>query len=292
MTERSPYRPRTAREIAERIRIRAGAFAMPILLGRPSALSVVDHASDVAVSLTTYGRRVEQVHLTIESIARGCMRPGRLVLWMDEEDWRRPPDALRRLADRGLELRRTRAEWGPHKKYFPYCLEHADDGQLLVTADDDVFYPERWLDDLVHAASQDPGVVSAHRARRIEVRDGMLASYQTWALARSSTPSRRHLAVGMGGVAYPPPFQRVMRDAGEAFLELAPRTDDLWLHVHQLRTGFRIAQVHDRPVDFALQRGSQQVALALANQLGDENDQVVRALYTADDVAELEGSRD
>ncbi|MCU1526298.1 MAG: hypothetical protein JWP75_61, partial [Frondihabitans sp.] len=37
------------------------------------------------VSLTSYSRRVLFVHLAIESIARGTMRPSRLILWLDEE---------------------------------------------------------------------------------------------------------------------------------------------------------------------------------------------------------------
>src|ERR1700683_4292999 len=60
------------------------------------------------LSLTTYGRRIDTVYLTIESIANGSLLPSRLILWVDDEvALENRPRSLRRLQERGLEIERT-----------------------------------------------------------------------------------------------------------------------------------------------------------------------------------------
>ncbi|GAA1761558.1 hypothetical protein GCM10009767_20720 [Kocuria aegyptia] len=89
----------------------------------------------VVVCLTSYGRRIRAVHLAVEAIARGSVRPQRLILWLaDAEVVAHPPAPLARLVERGLEIRHA-ADWGPHKKYYPYACSQADHELPLVTAE-------------------------------------------------------------------------------------------------------------------------------------------------------------
>jgi len=39
--------------------------------------------SNIIVSLTTYGKRLQQVYLTIESLMQQSMKPNKIVLWLD-----------------------------------------------------------------------------------------------------------------------------------------------------------------------------------------------------------------
>src|ERR1019366_9435926 len=101
--------------------------------------------ANVAVSLTSYGDRLETVHLTIESIARGRFRPKQLILWLAQDDYQGClPPAVQRLRQRGLEVRSCE-DVGPHTKYYPYVLSQTTYEYPLVTADDDLFYPSTWL---------------------------------------------------------------------------------------------------------------------------------------------------
>ena len=61
--------------------------------------------NDIIVSLTSYGRRLQDVSLTIESIMQGTMKPNRIVLWVDRQ-WqnKRMPISLQRQQQRGLEI--------------------------------------------------------------------------------------------------------------------------------------------------------------------------------------------
>lgn len=250
----------------------------------------VANGRGVAVSLTTYGKRTRQVHLAVESIAAGEMRPQRLILWLDPDDYTRPPKALRRLQRRGLELREAPAGWGPHKKYAPYCRDHADDGLPLVTADDDVLYPPWWLISLLDAAERDPEAIWAHRVRRVTLDGDRLAPYASWGYGRNPGLSLGNVSIGVDGVYFPPRFQQVMRDASSDFLEHAARADDLWLHVHAVRAGVPVGQVGSVPGHFPSLLGSQGGALAAENQAGGRNDQVAAALYGHEDVAVIRGA--
>ena len=40
---------------------------------------------EVVISLTTYGKRLYSVSLTIESIMQGTMKPNRLILWLQDD---------------------------------------------------------------------------------------------------------------------------------------------------------------------------------------------------------------
>jgi hypothetical protein len=111
----------------------------------------VNEPGGPVVSLTTYGKRIEKVYFTVESIARGVVRPSRLILWIDEETLLiNLPATIRRLQRRGLEILLCK-DFGPHKKYYPYVQSQQTFDTPLVTADDDMFYPRDWLKQLAGA---------------------------------------------------------------------------------------------------------------------------------------------
>ncbi|MDM7892036.1 hypothetical protein [Curtobacterium caseinilyticum] len=239
------------------------------------------------VSLTTHGARLRSVHLAIESIAVGRLRPGRLVLWLDEETRRTTlPPALTRLERRGLELRSC-PDWGPHKKYFGLALE--PDGQLLVTADDDWFFPHDWLATLVIAAERHPTDTLAHRVRRIAVTQGDIAPYDEWTAVAEGGADRRHVPGGGWGLALTPDVLAVLADEGDAFAARAPRADDLWLHRAVLRAGRAVRPVSALPwerfVHVPEPAGSR--PLRLENVDGGGNDRQLRSVYEPELLASL-----
>ncbi|WP_306893047.1 hypothetical protein [Agromyces albus] len=119
------------------------------------------------MSLTTHGDRVRRVHLTIETIGRGTVKPSEIFLWLDEpEVVARPPRTIKRLQRRGLSLRLSK-NFGPHTKYYPYLLAHDSFDRPLVTADDDMLYPFTWLAGLADASKVHPDEVLCYRARRV-----------------------------------------------------------------------------------------------------------------------------
>lgn len=232
------------------------------------------------VSLTSYGLRLRRVFLTIESIGRGRVKPGRLVLWVSDDDvLADPPRALRRLVRRGLELRPT-VDHGPHKKYFPLVMSEEDSLDVIVTADDDVYYHPRWLESLVAAHELHPSDVIAVRARQIGFDGGTITPYNSWALASVGAASLRVFPTGVGGVLYPQAVIREIRAAGDGFLAVAPRADDVWLHMLTLRAGSRARRIASpSPHELVPVRGSGGQGLWEENVRFAGNDPQISSTY-------------
>jgi hypothetical protein len=253
--------------------------------------SPVTSASGPVVSLTTFGGRSRRVHLAIESIACGRLRPSRLLLWIDEEALlRNLPSALRRLEQRGLEIHSCR-NYGSHKKYYPYVESQEAFDAPLVTADDDVLYPSYWLKDLAHANENYPDVVNCYLAHVIALNSDGIEEYRVWKSCESTLPDFRHVAVGLGGVIYPPSFLMVLKRAGSVFETCCPSGDDLWLHAQALRSGYKVRQVLRRLPYFSFQSipGTTETALSHENvTYGDGNDRQIRATYNESDLRLLQ----
>lgn len=224
----------------------------------------------VDVSLTSFGPRLRRsVWKTLETIGRGSVRPRRVILWLDETQ---RPANLRRLERRGLEIRLC-ADYGPHKKYFPYVTTQSLDVPL-VTADDDVFYPRNWLAELV--AAQQPGTVVCHRAR---IRtDG---PYASWPMCDTTEASDRVFATGVGGVLYPPSLLPVLRDRGTDFLQICPRADDFWLHYAAVAAGLSVRQVSTVAAQWWPDLKFADTGLWADNLTGNANDVIAEAARQA-----------
>jgi hypothetical protein len=252
-----------------------------------SQASVLDPAGPV-LSLTSFGERLDQVHYMLESVAAGELRPSRLLLWVDEQRLAQGlPPTLQRLIARGLEVKGC-IDVGPHTKYYPSVSQLQLD-RPLVTADDDVLYPRRWLARLVAAARRAPQFIHAHRAHRFSFGpDGQPAPYAGWPPCRVTSPSHRHFVTGVAGVLYPPAMVQALREAGDGFLACCPRADDIWLNAVALRAGVQACQVTPfHPVLFELP-GSRRGGLARHNVQGGGNDAQLLATYRPEELARLQ----
>lgn len=239
-------------------------------------------AAPVIVSLTSHGDRIDTVHLTIESIAAGTLRPARLILWLNAgigTPGRQLAPALQRLVGRGLEVRFC-DDYGPHTKYYPALSLALADQQPLVTADDDILYPRWWLQRLLAAHRRQPEVVWCHRARRVTVQAQRLGSYAEWDFnVACAEPSLLNFATGVSGVLYPLPVIGSLMAAGEGFRRCSFKQDDVWLHYVEVTGGHTVAQLGPHPLHFDFVPDSQHSALYPHNTLGGQNDAAISATY-------------
>jgi hypothetical protein len=243
-------------------------------------------SAPVVVSLTTYGSRIDTVHLTIESIARGAVRPARMILWIDSIDALKAlPPALERQRGRGLEILLA-DNYGPHTKYYPYVESETKFTVPLVTADDDIIYPSNWLAGILTAHRAHPHAIVGYWIRRIAFgADGRPAAYTSWPYASDTRAHAANVPLGVSGVLYPTRMLESLRERGTAFKAVAPSTDDLWLHAVAVRSSIEVRQIRDTPVHFLTVPGSQETSLAAVNVSGSGNDRVVAELYTSADLA-------
>ncbi|VXC53973.1 conserved hypothetical protein [Arthrobacter sp. 9V] len=248
---------------------------------------LVTGTAGVAVSMTSYGRRLGIVAHALESIAAGSIRPSRLILWVDEPDFDVSAyPMLQRLENRGLEILHCE-KLGPHNKYFPYCRDFADQGLSLAVADDDIMYPHHWLEGLMNAAGQEqiPGY-RAHRITTDSTSEG-ITPYNTWQPAPVDSISHANFMTGVGGMLLPPRFQTVLRDCGTSFMAVTPRADDIWLNALAIRNGYRRHVIGAAGQHLTIYPRSQEQALHNENVSEGKNDTQLAAVFGPDDIASV-----
>lgn len=233
--------------------------------------------------MTSYGRRIKTAYLAIESIARGDIRPSRMILWLDDKAaLDNLPSTIRRLVRRGLEVKLCE-NYGPHNKYYPYLQSIRRFDIPLVTADDDIIYPTYWLKRLFDALQAEPGIIHCHRAHVHRVTEEGIAKYHEGGECRSAEPSFLNLALGFSGVIFPPAFLSVLKRAGKDFRSCCLTADDVWLHAQALRAGYKVKQVRPKPIYVPPILGTQKIALWKNNLYGG-NDQQMQATYGPNDI--------
>ena len=274
------------RNVLTSIRVRY-KFLLFGIRNRFTSSTILDPAGPT-VSMTTYGQRLKDAHIAIETIAKGTVLPSRFMLYLDvEEDVLRPTEALKRLKKRGLEIHLAE-NLGPHTKIQWWIQNAPNFSRPHIVADDDIFYPKWWLKRILDASQQEPTSVMAYRAHRIVLTDDKkgLTPYESWPPGIKG-PSHLNFATCVSGVLFPPNFLEIMRKAGDGFRETCPRNDDLWLTFQSIEHGVGIGLVTDTCLHFDLLPGSQEVALHSTNVFEQQNDVQLRQTFLPSTYATL-----
>lgn len=240
---------------------------------------------DVVVSLTTYGERLLGVHLTLRSLLRQSVRPSAIYLWIYRGDVPEEglPQALTDLECEGVSIRIVDENLRSYKKVVhTWELTESMGFRFLVTADDDVYYPFRWLERLLSCVDSDPGSVWCYRGHLIQFApSGQLVPYKNWSLAtRDSVSDNNLLPVGVSGICYPLEALEGVNDR-QSFLALAPSADDLWLKCITTKNGYRARLAVEQSIHFVpvvRNLGRPAKGLEQENVLEDGNTRALKAL--------------
>jgi len=232
------------------------------------------------VSLTTIPERIHKVHLCIESLLRQTIKPDYLMLWISiPED--KIPEKLDRLRKRGLQIRLCK-DIGPYTKIIYTLRENPQ--SIIVTADDDHFYPKDWLKQLYDAYLREPQRIHCYRAHLMTQKpDGKLKKYNDW---RSLSPGIQGTLLllfptGVGGVLYPPhSLSKEVLDE-EVFMRLSPYHDDAWLKAMSLLKGTQCKKVSPFCPNYIRIRGVSKRSLSKINfaNRGEKNDEQIQAVF-------------
>jgi hypothetical protein len=193
------------------------------------------------VTLTSYGNRIfTTAPFAIYSMFQQTMLPDRVVLYLTKEVM---TPQLSKLRELGLEIRYCE-ELRSHTKLVPALRDFPED--VLITIDDDVYYPSNWFFKLKSAYLKDPARIWCHSAHEIVVKRGRIAPYAQWRwCVKSSRHENRLFPRGTGGILYPPhSLHPLVTDASE-FLKLAPTADDIWFWAMAVLKGTRYGLVEN-----------------------------------------------
>ena len=189
------------------------------------------------VSLTSYPERMYDIHYCLYSLLTQSVKPDKLILWLAEEEFpnreKDIPQKVLRLQNFGLTIKWCK-NLKSYKKLIPALKEYPRD--IIVTADDDVFYPPNWLEKLYNAYLDDIKdniyiymPIYANRVHKITFNGEIMKPYADWQKSIDDNSSDFiNVAVGCGGILYPPGvlYKDVLDE--KTFVQAAPSADDLW----------------------------------------------------------------
>ena len=204
------------------------------------------------VSFTSYPARICAVPKVLESLYAQTKQPDKILFWLAEEQFpNREADLPQQLVDDAMagkfELRWCDEDLGTHKKYFYALKEHPND--IIVTVDDDTIYHPQTIHALYHSYLKFPRAVSAiETALCLFAGDGDLLPYSLWPypfVKMVGKPTMQLLAIGKGGVLYPPHLLDARVFDKELMLKMCtshpvPSGDDLWLKMHEALCGIPV----------------------------------------------------
>lgn len=207
--------------------------------------------SNIIVSLTTYGGRIDLVHLTLRSILSQSSSPKKIYLWLSSANFPNEiiPKSLRLLERNGVSIRFVSEDLRSYKKiYYTYELEK-DNECYIVTADDDVYYPINWLRDIESEINKNNNLIYCYRAQKILFKSEFeVDRYDKWTLYNSDNATHSILPTGVSGICYPIRSLKGVTDL--LFLEVCPTADDIWLRFITHRNGFKCKLVDDTSIHF------------------------------------------
>ncbi len=254
-----------------------------ILNSKESGITTTPYTqNNIIVSLTTYGRRINDVCFTIESLMQQTMKANKIVLWLDKNfENKMLPTSLLRQVERGLEIKFTK-DIKSYKKLIPALKEFPND--VIITVDDDVIYEFDFLEKFIRAHLEDPNSIYAGRIHSMTFDEkGNLKPYMEWNWNCASEPSK-HLVTGVGGVLYPPHSLYEDVDKEEIFMSLSPSADDVWFTAMAKLNGTDIKKVetrNPRGEDYVSNDAVQDIGLFNINVGGEgHNDKQIKAVFS------------
>ena len=195
------------------------------------------------ISLTSYEERFEDLVITLYSLLNQTIKPDRIILWLSDDysGVNDLPYEITRFIKNGLEIRFVK-DIKSYTKLFYAIKEYPS--AVIVTADDDIYYPECWLERLYYSYAANPQDIHVHRAHRVKIADGKICPYETWEKHINEETARyNNFLTGVGGVLYPPQCfnPEVLRE--DIFLTKAPFADDIWFWIMALLNNRKIRVV-------------------------------------------------
>ena len=212
-------------------------------LGSISGVNQIKREVPVVVSLTSYEERFDDLVISLYSLLNQTIKPDRIILWLSDEfeGVNDLPYEITRFIKNGLEIRFVKDIKSYTKAVYAF---KEFPNAIVVTADDDIYYPKNWLEKLYHSYITHPQDIQVHRAHRVKLKEGVIAPYESWDKHIEEESARYdNFLTGVGGVLYPPGCfsKEVLRE--DIFLKEAPTADDIWFWVMALINNRKISKI-------------------------------------------------
>lgn len=184
------------------------------------------------ISITSYLKRIDDVKYSLYSLLNQELKPDKVILWLCQDEFPNKeedlPESILNFRENGLTI-----EWSSnmksYKKIIPSLKEYSND--IIVTADDDIYYPENWLKILYEEHKKHPRDIIAHRCKKISYnKEGKLQPYKKWEIIKQEEkPSYQNFFTTGAGVLFPPHSLNTTVLNYKTAKKLCPYADDIWI---------------------------------------------------------------
>ncbi|EMM6760152.1 hypothetical protein B5M10_05280 [Pluralibacter gergoviae] len=191
----------------------------------------------IIINLTTTSNRLELCSATLWSLVNQNRSDYIIQLWISEEPYL-SDDGIKSTLEFVFQLNRIKdiikvkvtPNTGPYRKLLP-CLRECKDEDIIVYVDDDVIYGGDWLTTLITEFEKNNSqCVVASRVR--EYKKNIFGVVKGYRFSKVITMKRKlksdFIITGVGGVILKKKFINDSYIYSDDFLELAPKTDDVW----------------------------------------------------------------
>ena len=186
--------------------------------------------SELIVNLTSYPPRFATLHLTLKSLLLQNVIVDKVVLWLYKNDYQQLPSDVLALEQHGLTIELVEQDIKSYKKLIPALLQYPE--AYHVTADDDIYYRNDWLAELLAGYRGGKHEIVCLRAHYITLdNQGYVQPYRFWqAKTEQRGPDNRLFFTSGAGALFPPgSLHQDVTDVAK-FCRLSPHGDDIWLY--------------------------------------------------------------
>lgn len=226
------------------------------------------------ISLTSYPARLPKLHYVIRSLIRQSFQPEKIVLYLGTDTKENQiPESLKKLEKYNFEIKKNYPDIKPHKKYFFAMQEYKD--SIVVTVDDDIIYHKDFLKDLYESYKKNTGCVHARRVTKLTATGNKINEYDKFEFKCTDIkePSHSLLAIGCGGVLYPPKVFKADDFDMDAVKTHCLNTDDIWLKYMEVKNNVKVVFVPSKYEKDLSVRNTQTTGLFHTNlESGNRND--------------------
>ena len=196
-----------------------------------------DRKEKIIVSLTTYSKRIKNVFLAIESIFEQEVKPDKIVLWLDKDEFTIDslPKTLKKQIKQGLEVDFYH-NIKSYKKIVPSLKKYPND--IIITIDDDILYKKDCIKNLYSSYLNNKNAVHCNYLFKF-LNEKLLPT----AGIKDIKYLFNYIGTG-GGALFPPHILPSDILDEELFMKLAPIHDDLFISVLLYEQNTKIINVN------------------------------------------------
>lgn len=247
-----------------------GAYLHSLEKSKEYGLNQKQREQKVIASLTTFPKRINKVWIAIETIMGQTEKPDVIELWLAQEQFpggiESLPESLKKQMQRGLSVRFCQ-DLRSHKKYYFAMQNHPD--AVVITFDDDIFYPKDTVQKLMELHRKHPEQVIGMSCPKFTGND--LLDPLNWDMQMGESVAQQNLGVcGCAGTLFPPQALHPNAFEIENMKKLCFLADDLWLTAMTYRNGKRLASVGRLPFPISVPDTQEEALTATNNSAAAE----------------------